>query len=146
LTEETVGVIEHLSQKLESAGLPEPMRRGAYCRLSVDPSRTFFDKELFTFQMPPGDSDQPFILRLNEVQTIWGKLGAASVRIELPRNMVRVIRSIESNGDADSPNIKGEDLQRQIRGIFQSVQTIGLRKFIFVSKGSYCLAVRSAGF
>ena len=86
-----------------------------------------------------------FRSRLNEVQTIWGKLGAASVRIELPRNMVRVIRSIESTGDADSPNIKGEDLQRQIRGIFQSVQAIGLRKFIFVSKGSYYLAVRSTG-
>lgn len=140
LTEEAVGVVEHLSQKLESGGLPVPMRRGVYCRLSVDPSRTFFDKELFTFQMPSGDRDQPFTLRLNDVQTIWGKLGAASVRIELPRNMVRVIRSIESTGNADSPNIKGEDLQRQIRGTFQAVQTIGLRKFIFVSKGAFKLA------
>jgi 8-oxo-dGTP pyrophosphatase MutT (NUDIX family) len=141
LTEDTLSVVESLSQKLESEGLPGPMRRGsAFCRLSVDPDHTFFSKEFFSFHLPPGDQDQPLTLMLKQVRTTWGDLGAAEIRIELPRNMVRVIRSIESSGDADSPNIKGEDLERQIRSIFKPVQGIGLRKFIFVSKGSYKLA------
>ncbi len=136
LTDDAVNVVERLVQKLESEGLPGPMRRGnAYCRLSVDPDHTFFSKELFSYHLPPGDQDQPFTLILKQVNTLWGELRAAEVRIDLPRNMVRVIRSIESTGDADSPNIKAEDLDRQIRGVFKPVQGIGLRKFIFVSKG-----------
>jgi 8-oxo-dGTP pyrophosphatase MutT (NUDIX family) len=142
LSKDAQDVIECLIQKLASKGLPGPMcRGGSYCRLSVDPDHTFFSPELFSFHLPHGDQDQPFTLALKEVTTVWGHLKAASLRIELPRNMVRVIRSIEATGDAEAPNIKGEDLQRQIRGIFQSVQAMGLRKFIFVSKGAFRLAV-----
>jgi 8-oxo-dGTP pyrophosphatase MutT (NUDIX family) len=145
LTEDTLNAVERLIQKLEFEGLPGPMRRGnAFCRLSVDPDHTFFSKELFSFHLPPGDQDQPLTLMLKQVKTIWGELGAAEVRIELTRNMVRVIRSIETSGDADAPNIKGDDLERQVRGIFKPAQGIGLRKFIFVSKGKYKLASKAA--
>lgn len=145
LTEDAVKVAEQLVQKLEHEGLPGPMIRGTtYCRLSVDPEHTFFSKELFAFQLPPGDQDQTFTLKLKRMNTAWGELEAAEVRIELTRNMVRVIRSIETSGDVDSRNIKGEDLERQIRGVFKPVQGIGLRKFIFVSKGGYKLALKVA--
>lgn len=145
LTEDAVNVVDRLIHKLESEGLPGPMRRGpAYCRLSVDPENTFFSKELFSFHMPPGDQDQSLTLLLREVKTTWGDLGKAEVRIELTRNMVRVIRSIETSGDADAPNIKGDDLERQVRGIFKPAQGIGLRKFIYVSKGKYKLALKAA--
>lgn len=141
LTKDAIDVAQRLIKKLESEGLPGPMCRGGnYCRLSVDPDQTFFSKEFFSFDLPLGDQDQPFTLMLKQVTTVWGDLGAAEIRIVLPRNMVRVIRSIESAGDANAPNIKGEDLDRQIRGIFRPVQGIGLRKFIFVSKGAYKLA------
>jgi 8-oxo-dGTP pyrophosphatase MutT (NUDIX family) len=139
---DSLAVAEQLSLKLKLAGLPGLILRGGiYCRLQIHPDHVYLGRGLFKYHLPIGDSDLPITISLAEVVTIWGKLGSTSVGIELPRNMVRVIRSIQSPDDVDTRSIKGEDLPRQIRGIFQSIQNIGLRKFIYVEKGSFRLSL-----
>ena len=142
LSTEAIESAAQLIIRLTKLGLPAPQMSGdSFCRLSINPQCLFFGRNLYCYELPIGDTDQRLILTLADVVTHWGTLQGKRLHFDLPRNMVRVVRAIAAGGDADAPNIKSEDLQRQVRGVFQGIQDIGLRKFVYVSKGRFQLAV-----
>ena len=146
LTVDALATAAQLVAKLNAAGLPTPeLRAGAFCRLVIHPQYLFLSRDLYRYALPDCDDAQQMTLTLQPVETQWGTLHGKSIKLDLSRNLVRVVRAIEDRKDPlDVLNIKSGDLGRQIRDSFQNIQAVGLRKFIYVSKGRYQLAVTSA--
>lgn len=146
LSTEGVETAIRLVSKLTKQGLPAPQLLGdAYCRLPIDPEHLFLSQNLFSYFLPVGDSNQCLTLTLQEVKTVWGVLQGKSLDLDLPRNMVRVIHTLELGKDVEAEgNIKSDNLQRLVFHAFQGIQSLGLRKFIYANKPRFLLAVVSS--
>lgn len=142
LSEDSKETAERLIAKLSRLGIPGPqLRSRSYCRLTIAPQYIYFGRELFQYFLPEGDEDQRITFALTGVDTPWGHLGGEQLGLDLSRNMVRLVRTIADGGDTDSPQIKGEDLTRQVRDVFSGIRKIGLRKFVYISQGQFRVSV-----
>ncbi len=136
------GAAEQLVRKLQSKGpLPTPrLLQGQFVRLDIDPRHLFLSRVLFRFDLPDGDADQRLTIRMEPLETRFGRLYGATSAHELSRNLVRALRSIEKGegpGELSDPD-------RQFRDVFKTSQAIGLRKLVYVDKKEYRLNLRRA--
>ncbi len=136
------GAVEQLVRKLQGkAPLPTPrLLQGQFARLDIDPRHLFLSRMLFRFDLPEGDADNRLTIRLEPLETRFGRLdGAISVH-EPSRSVARALRSIEKGegpGELSDPD-------RQFRDVFKASQAIGLRKLVYVDKKEYRLSLRRA--
>lgn len=146
LTPEATATAVRLISKLTKLGLAAPeVQNDSFCRLSIDPKHLFLSRDLYSYVLPDGDSYQCLALTLREVKTHWGSLHGKTLEFDLPRNMVRVVRTLANGKNIEhAGGIKSDNLPRLVLSAFQGIQSIGLRKFIYMNKPSFHLAVVSS--
>lgn len=139
---EALGAVERLVSKLQGkAPLPTPrLLEGQFARLDIDPRHLFLSRTFFCLHIPEGDADNRVSIRLDPLETRFGRLGGATSVHQLSRSLARALRSI---GKGDGP-AELSDPDRQFRDVFKSSQIIGLRKVVYVDKKEYRLSLRRA--
>ncbi len=132
LTQEARAHAIGLIGKMESSGLPAPtFRSDSFCRLDLDPQHIFLDRELFSYELHVGDRRQAMSLRLRDVETFWGTLSGTCISVPLSKNVVQIVRCIESGKHPESEEgIRSGDIPKQMRDTFHVVRGVGLRMFL----------------
>lgn len=93
------------------------------------------DRKLFTYELKANENA---VVKLAEVDTVWGHLKGDSVTCPIEPNMIGVVQAISHGEDLNrSEGLKIENLARVALENFKPTKRLGLRKFLYTEDGNW---------
>lgn len=140
-SDEVLKTTRRLIAKLDAENLHlGQLSNQKFFRLSIEKQYLHLDRKLFTYELKANENA---VVKLAEVDTVWGQLKGDSVTCPIEPNMFGVVQAISHGEDLNrSEGLKIDNLARVALENFKPTRRLGLRKFLYTEDGNWDITCR----